>query len=119
TLKDLPKTTRLSDLIAEVTCNDPNGEVQTAAARIPLWPSPTVVGIRAGAWASNRGQVKFTVLALDTSGKALKGQRVEVRGRLTQVISSRKRMVGGLYAYDNRTDVRELGALCTGTSDVR
>ena len=119
TLKDLPKVARLSDLIAEVTFNDPNGEVQTTSARIPVWPSATIVGIRAGAWASNRGQVKFTVLALDTSGKALKGQRVEVRGRLTQVISSRKRMVGGLYAYDNRTDVRELGALCTGTSDDR
>jgi hypothetical protein len=35
------------------------------------------------------------------------------------VISARKRMVGGLYAYDNRTDVRELGELCTGTSDDR
>jgi hypothetical protein len=93
--------------------------VQTVSARIPVWPSATVVGIRAGAWASNRGQVKFTVLALDTSGKALKGQRVEVRGRLTQVISARKRMVGGLYAYDNRTDVRELGELCTGTTDDR
>src|SRR6185295_3463068 len=68
---------------------------------------------------SNRGQVKFTVLALDTSGKAIKGQSVEVRGRLTQVISTRKRMVGGLYAYDNRTDVRDLGVLCSGSTDER
>ena len=68
-----------------------------------------MLGIKAGAWASNRGQVKFTALALDTTGKAIKGQSVEVRGRLTQVISTRKRMVGGLYAYDNRTDVRDLG----------
>jgi uncharacterized protein YfaS (alpha-2-macroglobulin family) len=119
TLKDLPKVARLSDLIAEVTFNDPNGEVQTASARIPIWPSATVVGIRAGAWASNRGQVKFTALALDTTGKAIKGQRIEVRGRLTQTISTRKRMVGGLYAYDNRSDVKELGELCSGTTDDR
>ena len=76
--------------------------MQTVSTRIPVWPSATVLGIKAGAWASNRGQVKFTALALDTTGKPIKGQRVEVRGRLTQVISTRKRMVGGLYAYDNR-----------------
>ena len=119
TLKDLPKVARLSDLVAEATFNDPNGEVQTASARIPLWPSAVVVGIRAGSWASNRGQVKFTALALDTTGKAIKGQRIEVRGRLSQVISTRKRMVGGLYAYDNKSDVKDLGELCSGTTDDR
>ena len=93
--------------------------MQTASTRIPVWPSATVLGIKAGSWASNRGQVKFTALALDTTGKAIKGQRVEVRGRLTQVISTRKRMVGGLYAYDNRSDVRDLGVLCSGSTDDR
>ena len=28
-------------------------------------------------------------------------------------------MVGGFYAYDNRTEVKELGALCSGTTDDR
>ncbi len=114
-----PSSRASSDLVAEVTFNDPNGEVQTVSTRIPLWPSATVLGIQAGAWASNRGQVKFTALALDTAGKPIKGQSVEVRGRLTQVISTRKRMVGGLYAYDNRTDVRDLGVLCSGSTDER
>ena len=31
--------------------------------------------------------------------------------------SSRKRMVGGFYAYDNRTETKELGELCSGTTD--
>ena len=93
--------------------------MQTVSTRIPLWPSATVLGIKAGSWASNRGQVKFTALALDTAGKPIKGQSVEVRGRVTQVISTRKRMVGGFYAYDNRTDVRDLGVLCSGSTDER
>jgi hypothetical protein len=63
--------------------------------------------------------VKFTALAIDTTGKPIKGQSVEVRGRSTQVISTRKRMVGGLYAYDNRNDVRDLGVLCSGSTDER
>ena len=50
---------------------------------------------------------------------ALKGQALEVRARLSQVISTRKRIVGGFYAYDNRTEVKELGTLCSGASDDR
>ncbi|CAN5279426.1 MG2 domain-containing protein [soil metagenome] len=119
TLKDLPKITRPSEITAEVTFNDPNGEVQTASTSIALWPSAVVLGVKTGSWASNRGKVKFTALALDTAGKPIKGQSIEVRGRLSQVISTRKRMVGGFYAYDNRTEVKDLGALCSGSTDDR
>ena len=119
TLKDFPAVTRPSQVDAEVTYNDPNGEVQTVATSIPLWPSAVVLGIKAGSWASGRGKVKFAVLALDTAGKPLKGQAAEVRGRLSQVISTRKRMVGGFYAYDNRTETQDLGALCSGSTDDR
>lgn len=118
-LKDLPAIERASELVAELSFNDPNGEVQTASARIALWPSAVVLGVKTGAWASQRGKVKFQVVALDTAGKPLAGQKVEVRGRHTQYISTRKRMVGGFYAYDNRTEVKELGALCSGQSDAR
>ena len=119
TLKDLPAITRPSAITAEVTYNDPNGEVQTVTTTIPVWPSAVVLGVKTGSWASTGGKVKFTVLALDTSGKPLTGQSVEVRGRLSQTISTRKRMVGGFYAYDNRTELKDLGALCSGNSDDR
>jgi alpha-2-macroglobulin len=119
TLKDFGAVTKPSDVVAEVTFNDPNGEVQTASTSIQLWPSAVVLGMRTGSWASSRGKVKFTALALDTTGKAIKGQSIEVRGRLSQVISTRKRMVGGSYAYDNRTETRDLGALCSGSTDDR
>ncbi|MGD9831486.1 MAG: MG2 domain-containing protein [Piscinibacter sp.] len=118
-LKSLPTITRPSELLAEVTYNDPNGEAQTVSTTLRLWPSAVVPGIRAGSWASARGQVNLTALALDTTGKPLKGQALEVRARLAQVISTRKRIVGGFYAYDNRTEVKELGTLCSGTSDDR
>ena len=119
TLKDLPPITRPSEITAELSFNDPNGEVQTASLTIPLWPSAVVLGVKTLSWASSRGKVRFTALALDTSGQALKGQSIEVRGRLSRVISTRKRMVGGFYAYDNRTEVSDLGALCSGSTDAR
>ncbi len=119
TLKDLPAPRRASELVAELTFNDPNGEVQTASARIPVWPSAVVLGVKTSSWASSRGKVKFQALALDTRGRPIKGQSVEVRGRSAQVISTRKRMVGGFYAYDNRTEVTDLGSLCKGKTDDR
>src|SRR5688572_30685420 len=48
-----------------------------------------------------------------------RGQSVVVRGRTSQTITTRKRMVGGFYAYDNRTEVKELGRLCSGSTDDR
>lgn len=119
TVKGLPKLTRPSDLVAEISFNDPNGEVQTASTTVRLWPSAVVLGVKAASWASNRGKARFTVLALDTQGRPIKGQAVEVRGRLAQIISTRKRMVGGFYAYDNRTEVKDLGRLCSGSTDDR
>jgi len=118
-VKELPAASRPASLDAEITFNDPNGEVQTSATRIDLWPSAVVVGVKASSWASARGRAQFSVVVLDTSGKPVKGQAVSVRGRVTQVITTRKRLVGGFYAYDNRTEVKELGKLCSGSSDER
>ena len=118
-LKDLPPSARPGRIDAEITFNDPNGETQTVATAVDLWPSAVVLGVKAGSWASNRGQAKFAVVALDTSGKPIKGQAVVVRGRVSQVITTRKRLVGGFYAYDNRTEMKDLGALCSGTTDDR
>ncbi|MBV9889267.1 MAG: alpha-2-macroglobulin, partial [Rhizobacter sp.] len=118
-VESLPAASRPASLDAEITFNDPNGEVQTAATRVDLWPSAVVVGVKASRWASNRGRVQFSVVTLDTQGKPIKGQSVAVRGRVTQVITTRKRLVGGFYAYDNRTEVKELGRLCSATSDER
>ncbi len=119
TLKDLPKISRPSELVSEVGFTDPNGETQTVSTRTALWPSAVVLGIKAGSWASNKGRVTFQALALDTSGKPIKGQSVEVRGSWSQVITSRKRIVGGFYAYDNHTEVKDLGKLCSGSTDDR
>lgn len=118
-VKGLPPLRQPSELVAEVTFNDPNGEVQTVGQTVRLWPAAVVPGIKAAGWASSRGRSRFTALALDTAGRPIKGQKLDVRGRLTQVTSARKRLVGGFYAYDNRTEVKDLGSLCSGSTDER
>jgi uncharacterized protein YfaS (alpha-2-macroglobulin family) len=117
-LKPLPKIARASELLAELSYQDPNGETKTVAQLLPLWPSKVVLGLRSKGWVSNAdGKLSFSALALDTAGKPLAGQAIEVKARLNQMISSRKRMVGGFYAYDNRNEVKELGVVCSGKSD--
>ena len=111
--------TRAGELRAEVSYLDPNGEVQTASTRVATWPSAIVLGLRTGSWVSARGQVPLTALALDVNGKPLRGQSVEVHARLVQNLATRKRLVGGLYAYDNRTELQDLGVVCGGRTDDR
>ncbi|HET6788647.1 MAG TPA: MG2 domain-containing protein, partial [Aquabacterium sp.] len=86
----LPPTRRAMSVRAELSFNDPNGEVQTVGTEVPLWPAEVVVGLKAGSWASNRGTVKFQALVLDTQGKPRAGQKVKVQARLSQEISARK-----------------------------
>jgi len=117
TLKDLPATKVAGELVTELTFTDPNGEVQTASMHTPVWPSAVVLGIKTGSWVSTKGRVTFQVLALDTAGRPIKSQAVDVRGQWAEQTSTRKRLVGGFYAYDNRTEVKDLGNLCSGKTD--
>ncbi len=119
TVAKLPALTGPSDLTAELTFNDPNGEVQTVSQRLRLWPAQVVAGLRVASWASMRNQLNFTALVLDTAGKPLKGRAVEVSGRLNQTYTTRKRIVGGFYSYDNKSEQKELGVLCTGSTDAQ
>jgi alpha-2-macroglobulin len=113
----LPKLNGPSDLLAELTFNDPNGEVQTVSQTLRLWPAGVVVGLRAPGWAAAKGEAGVTVVVLDTQGQPLAGRSVEVRGQIKQTYSTRKRIVGGFYAYDNRQELRDLGRLCSGKTD--
>lgn len=121
-LPDWRKHGRPGEVQAELTFTDPNGEVQTVATRVPVWPSEVVLGVASSRWAgsgSDAGQARFRVVALDTAGKPLRGQRVKVGARMVQHYSHRKRIVGGFYAYDNRAEVKDLGTVCEGQTDAR
>jgi alpha-2-macroglobulin len=118
-LPRLPPLTGPAELTAELSFDDPNGERQTVAQRLRLWPAAVVVGLRLPAWTATRGDARFTVLVLDTDGKPLNGRAVQVTAKLHQVLSTRKRLVGGFYAYDNQRTSRELGPQCSGKTDAQ
>ncbi|MFC0397169.1 alpha-2-macroglobulin family protein [Paraburkholderia rhizosphaerae] len=118
TLKNLPSIDAPKRLVLEATFADPNGEVQTISGGAMLWPAAVVAGIKSGQWVSVGQTVPVKALALDLQGKPRAGIALDVRGIARIMTSSRKRMVGGFYAYDNHTEIRDLGTLCSGTSDA-
>ncbi|WP_245253691.1 Ig-like domain-containing alpha-2-macroglobulin family protein [Paraburkholderia sp. LEh10] len=117
TLKSLPSVNAPKRLALEATFADPNGEVQTISGSATLWPAAVVAGVKSGQWVSVGNTVPVKALAVDLQGKPRAGVPLEVRGIARITISSRKRMVGGFYAYDNHTETKDLGTLCTGKSD--
>ncbi|AGK50487.1 alpha-2-macroglobulin family protein [Burkholderia thailandensis MSMB121] len=119
TLKGLPAVDAPKRVALEATFADPNGEVQTIRGDAMLWPAAVVAGIKAGHWVSVGQRVPVQALVVDLQGKPRASAAVEIKGVARVTTSSRKRMVGGFYAYDNRSDTRELGVLCSGKTDAQ
>ncbi len=118
-ITDLPPSKQPQELLLEATYADPNGEVQTIRSVATLWPAAVVAGIKTEGWVSASQQIKFQALALDLNGKPAADVPLEVKAVARIVTTSRKRMVGGFYTYDNKTDIKDLGQVCSGKSDSR
>ena len=69
TLRELPAVEGASELVTEVSFNDPNGERQSASALIPVWPSTVMVGLRGGSWVTSRGKTTVQAVTLDDQGR--------------------------------------------------
>ena len=119
TIQDVPASKQPRELLLEASYADPNGEVQTIRSVSTLWPAAVVAGIKTEGWVSASQKIRFQALALDLTGKPAAGVPLEVKAVARIVTTSRKRMVGGFYTYDNKTDIKDLGSVCSGSSDAR
>ncbi|MBX3632172.1 MAG: alpha-2-macroglobulin [Simplicispira sp.] len=119
TLEPLPRAGSAQELVVEASYADPGGEVQTLRSSSTLWPAAVVAGIKTEGWVASGSKARFHALALSPQGQPLAGVPLQVQGRVRTTTSSRKRIVGGFYSYDNHTETRDLGILCTGKSDAR
>ena len=119
TVEKVPTSRQPQDLLLEATYSDPNGEVQTIRSTQTLWPAAVIAGIKTEGWVSSSQKIKFQALALDLSGKPQAGVALEVKATARITTTTRKRMVGGFYTYDNKTSTKEMGSVCSGKSDSR
>ncbi len=119
TIDKVPAARQPKELLMEATYSDPNGEVQTIRSVNTLWPAAVVAGIKTEGWVSSAQKIRFQALALDLTGKPAINIALQVNAIARITTTSRKRMVGGFYSYDNKVEIKDLGKVCDGRSDAR
>ncbi len=118
-ISTLPVTNKPLDFLFEASFADPNGEIQTLAQTVPVWPAAVVAGIRTGSWMPVGKASSFKTVALSTTGQPQEGVPMTVTAMSRTTYSSRQRMVGGFYSYQSRTETRDLGTVCQGSTDAK
>ncbi|MGH7915592.1 MAG: MG2 domain-containing protein, partial [Candidatus Binataceae bacterium] len=118
-ITDIARSPAPVDVRAEMEYRDPNGETQTVANSVTIWPAKWLVGIRADDWVSSPGHVRFRVAVVAAGGKPVADAPVRVEIFTRKTFSYRKRLVGGFYDYDNTIETRRAGELCSGATDRR
>ena len=118
-IANLPAISKPTDLVAEATCTDPNGEVQTISRTVTLWPAAVQIGVQVEDWASVGKTVAMKAVVVDTNNKPVAGREVKVSAVRHSYLSTRKRLVGGFYAYESEEKTDDLGEVCSGKSDAR
>ena len=114
----LPRPTSPHELLAELEFRDPNGEAQTAATTVPLWPAAWLPGLLTERWALERGDLEAHAVVVDAHGAPVAGAPVRIDVLDRRTYSTRARVVGGFYAYQHTTEVRRTGQLCQGVTDA-
>jgi uncharacterized protein YfaS (alpha-2-macroglobulin family) len=115
-ISSLPEIENPMGMLVELDFKDPNGEVQTASSRIPLWPSERLIGIKPDSWMLSDQSVKFAVAVTDLTGKPVADAPVTVNLFSRRTYSHRKRLVGGFYSYEHITEIQKVQALCEGST---
>ncbi|WP_413292370.1 alpha-2-macroglobulin family protein [Bdellovibrio sp. HCB185ZH] len=113
----LPQIKRIQDLHMEMEYSDPNGEVKTASATVPMFPSELAVGLRAESWAADPNKISAMGVITGNTGKPLSKKSFTVEAFKSEYITHRKRLVGGFYSYDSKVENSSLGKVCDGKSD--
>ena len=119
TLPALPPIQEAQNLVLEASFADPNGEIQTLRSSHSVWPSAVLAGIRTEGWMSVGRKMRLQAVAVDTQGNPQAGVPLKVQAVQHTTTTTRKRLVGGFYTYDNQRSSKSLGEVCSGKSDAR
>lgn len=103
----------------EMDYQDANGEILTASRRIPIYTSAVQLGIKTDGWLMKQDDLRLRFVALDTSGKPLANQAISVELYSREILTARRRLIGGFYAYDNQMKTTKLDATCSATTDAQ
>ena len=104
-------------MAVEMDYADANGETLTSSRRITLYPSAVRLGLKTDGWMMRDKDLRLNFVALDLDGKPVRGQRVTVALYKREILTARRRLIGGFYAYDNQMRTTRLATGCTASTD--
>ncbi|KQS03130.1 alpha-2-macroglobulin [Sphingomonas sp. Leaf357] len=117
---DVPQTlANTTDMLVEMDYQDANGEVLTASRRVPIFTSAVQLGVKTDGWLMKQDDLRLRFVALDTEGKPRANQKIDVALYSRQVLTARRRLIGGFYAYDNQMRTTKLAGSCSTTTDAQ
>ena len=117
---DVPKTLDgTSAMTVEMDYQDANGETLTASRRIALYSSAIRVGLKTDGWLMKDDDLRLKLAAITVDGRPVAGRRIHVALYSREILSARRRLIGGFYAYDNSARTTLLGASCNATTDAQ
>jgi uncharacterized protein YfaS (alpha-2-macroglobulin family) len=109
----------VANMLVEMDYQDANGEVLTASRSIPIYPAAVQIGMKTDGWLMKQDDLRLRLVTLDTQGKPVAGQQVQIALYARQILTARRRLIGGFYAYDNQIKTTKLSAACSVTSDAQ
>jgi uncharacterized protein YfaS (alpha-2-macroglobulin family) len=104
-------------MTVEMDYQDANGETLTARRTLPLLPAAVRLGVKTDGWMMRDDDLRLRFVALDPEGRRLKGKVINVSVYSREVLTARRRLIGGFYAYDNQMRTTRLAATCSTTTD--
>ncbi|MDB5686962.1 MAG: alpha-2-macroglobulin, partial [Rhizorhabdus sp.] len=106
-------------LAVEMDYPDANGETLTASQRFALHPASLRIGIKTDGWLMKKDDLRLKTVVLGLDGKPMAGKSVTIGLYSREIISARRRLIGGFYAYENNAKVTRLDRSCTAFSDAQ
>ena len=116
---DVPALEGATDMTVEMDYEDANGQTLTASKVIPIFPAAVQLGVKTDGWLMKQDDLRLRFVALDTRGKPVGGQKVTVALYSRKILTARRRLIGGFYAYDNQVTTKKIDAACTATTDAQ
>lgn len=116
---DIPSLHDNARMIVEMDYADANGETLTASTRIPVYNSAIRLGLKPDGWVQRSGDMRMKIVALGLDGRPVRGQAVEIALYTREIISARRRLIGGFYAFDNVVRTERIAANCAATTDAQ
>ncbi len=116
---DIPTLQQALRMTVEMDYQDANGETLTASGSVPIYTSALRLGIKPDGWMQRAVDYRLKLAALDLKGAPVRGQRVSVALYTREILSARRRLIGGFYAFDNSARTTKLSVDCSATTDAQ